>query len=576
MTGSFDQFRARFDEQACFGLMMQARHGGPDLACPACGRRSVFKPNVKHRAYSCTGCGHSIYPCAGTPLSALRTPLTHYLFAIGSLAASGTDRIANRLEREANVPRATARRIERDVRALAGDDPAAWPQWLREIGRQVAGSGPGNGQPVAKGPPPSRKSLPALAGGPPPPERVPPAAGRVREERKPAIRHETPRNKGSEPGAADAKRHEAPTSAPPQPSRLSPIVGGAVLVGLFLAGGIAFAIWSTGPSGRTDATLPELSQARAQPSLILSAVEADLEAARAAVEFALENESQGDVPDQPGEPGSETTIPPRILIPSVRLPQGPTSAQRQPSKPADPGPSSGPAMVATGDPNQILTFGPIKIRRHLVDTIVRASRVVGADPSLLMAVADKESSFATEVKAKTSSATGLFQFIESTWLGVLHQYGAKHGIREYAKVTKAGRSYVVADPAERERILDLRREPYVSALLAGEMLKRDTLRLEKSLGRHLTGGEIYLIHFLGPDAAETFIDKVDDQPNLAAAELLPRPAQANRPIFYSNAGGQTKTLTVSEVHRKFDDMIKVRLDRYKIVKGAPPAVSPKP
>jgi hypothetical protein len=94
------------------------------------------------------------------------------------------------------------------------------------------------------------------------------------------------------------------------------------------------------------------------------------------------------------------------------------------------------------------------------------------------------------------------------------------------------------------------------------MLKRDTLRLERAMGRHLTGGEIYLIHFLGPDAAQTFIATMEETPGASAAELLPRPALANRPIFYAEAGGATKMLSVSEVHKKFSDMIKLRLDRY--------------
>ena len=98
------------------------------------------------------------------------------------------------------------------------------------------------------------------------------------------------------------------------------------------------------------------------------------------------------------------------------------------------------------------------------------------------------------------------------------------------------------------------------------MLKRDTLRLEKAMGRHLSGGEIYLIHFLGPDAAQTFIETMEETPGAKAADLLPRPAQANRPIFYAEAGGETKTLSVAEIHKKFNDMIKVRLERYSAVR----------
>jgi hypothetical protein len=125
----------------------------------------------------------------------------------------------------------------------------------------------------------------------------------------------------------------------------------------------------------------------------------------------------------------------------------------------------------------------------------------------------------------------------------------------------------------------LRREPYLSALLAAEMLKRDTLRIESRIGRHLTGGEVYLVHFLGPDGAELFIEKLAGSPELAAADLLPKPAAANRPIFFGRADdGKEKRLTVAEVHKAFEQMIKTRLDRYRDVRpGAhPPAPSTKP
>ncbi len=82
------------------------------------------------------------------------------------------------------------------------------------------------------------------------------------------------------------------------------------------------------------------------------------------------------------------------------------------------------------------------------------------------------------------------------------------------------------------------------------------------------------LHFLGPDAAQTFIETMEETPGVKAAELLPRPAQANRPIFYADAGGETKVLTVSEVHKKFNEMIKVRLDRYSAVRpGQGPGIA---
>jgi hypothetical protein len=220
-----------------------------------------------------------------------------------------------------------------------------------------------------------------------------------------------------------------------------------------------------------------------------------------------------------------------------------------------------------GNPDDVLIFGPMRIRRHLVDTILKAAKATEADPVLLMAIADKESSFATEVQARTSSATGLFQFIEKTWLKVVRDFGRKHGLEKEAQaVVLVDDEFVVLDPAERARILELRRDPYLSALLAAEMLKRDAARIAQRIGRNLNRGEVYLAHFLGPDDAERFMEKVVDEPNFVAANLLPKPAKANKPIFYTRVGRKkTKGLSVAEVHRKFESMMDLRLDRYRDV-----------
>jgi Transglycosylase SLT domain len=315
----------------------------------------------------------------------------------------------------------------------------------------------------------------------------------------------------------------------------------AGLLGAGLASAAIVAVMNHGePVAVEEDFAPSLSSTPPLPSLTLAAVEEDLAAARAAVESV------------------------------TKAPAPPVIQQPSPAPAPAPRPDTD-RLATTGDPNDVLTFGPIKVRRHLVETIVRAAQVVEADPTLLMAVADKESSFATEVKAKTSSATGLYQFIERTWLGVVAEFGAKHGLdREARTVVRVNNQYTVPDPVERARILDLRREPYLSALLAGEMLKKDTLRIEKRLGRHLTGGEIYLVHFLGPEGAQTFIDRVEGNPDLVAAELLPKPAEANKSIFYDKEGGRS----VSEVHRQFEQMIGTRLERYREVRRLSASIVP--
>jgi hypothetical protein len=49
-------------------------------------------------------------------------------------------------------------------------------------------------------------------------------------------------------------------------------------------------------------------------------------------------------------------------------------------------------------------------------------------------------------------------------------------------------------------------------------------------------------------------------------KLLPRPARANRSIFYARAGRKLKGLSVAEVHGKFEKMMGLRFDRYRNVR----------
>lgn len=211
--------------------------------------------------------------------------------------------------------------------------------------------------------------------------------------------------------------------------------------------------------------------------------------------------------------------------------------------------------------NQILRFGKMRIPRRLVETIVRAARETGADPALLMAIADKESSFSPDAKARTSSARGLFQFIDTTWFRAVREFGAQYGLaREAAEIKGPNDRPFVPDSRERAHILSLRDNPYLSALLAGEMLQHDSGEIARSIGRNLTEGEAYLTHFLGRQDASLFMEKVVEQPKLNAAKLLPKPAHANRRIFFAH--GRAKALSVAAVHHKIEKMMATRVDRY--------------
>ncbi len=176
----------------------------------------------------------------------------------------------------------------------------------------------------------------------------------------------------------------------------------------------------------------------------------------------------------------------------------------------------------------------------------KASASTGVGFDYLYRVALRESSLDPAAKAKTSSAAGLFQFIEQTWLAAVKKYGPAHGLAaEAAEIVKgANGRYAVADPARRQAILDLRFDADKAAALAAELARENKVALEGALGRAVEAGELYAAHFLGPAGARAIL-KAD--PAQSAAALLPAAAAANRPVFFDGA----RERTVGEVIESF-------------------------
>lgn len=211
-------------------------------------------------------------------------------------------------------------------------------------------------------------------------------------------------------------------------------------------------------------------------------------------------------------------------------------------------------------------FGERDVPRALVDTVTRAAEVTGIDPAYMMALADKESTFNPSAKARTSSALGLFQFLTGTWLEMIRDYGAKHGLTEEAAaiVTRGGR-IAVADGAMRKRILALRTDPYIAGLMAGELIKRDRARIETRIGRELKTTELYLAHFLGAASAGRFLNLSAESPDTLASNEFRGAARANRSLFTASENGKRRPLTVSEVHARLDGLIDRRITLFESV-----------
>jgi hypothetical protein len=176
--------------------------------------------------------------------------------------------------------------------------------------------------------------------------------------------------------------------------------------------------------------------------------------------------------------------------------------------------------------------------------IRQASQATGTSFNYLLATAQVESGLNPQAGAATSSARGLFQFIEQTWLGTIKQSGAALGYGRYADaITKTSSGhYQVTDPAMRAEILKLRNDPTANAVMAGAFTKANADYLATKLGRQPSEGELYIAHFLGAGGAARLISLAAANPNAKATDYFPNAANANSSIFYDRATGHARSL----------------------------------
>lgn len=183
----------------------------------------------------------------------------------------------------------------------------------------------------------------------------------------------------------------------------------------------------------------------------------------------------------------------------------------------------------------------------VVNAIRDGADRTGTGFDFLLKTAQRESALDPNAKARTSSATGLFQFIEQTWLSTLKSAGGKHGLQALSDAIQPGDSgrLTVNDPAMRDQILALRRDPKVAAVMAGEFTQKNREQLTSAIGRTPSAGDLYAAHVLGARGAAELIKAASSTPGRTAAQDFPEAAAANRGIFYDKAG---QARTVQEVY----------------------------
>jgi hypothetical protein len=203
--------------------------------------------------------------------------------------------------------------------------------------------------------------------------------------------------------------------------------------------------------------------------------------------------------------------------------------------------------MAVDTSNATATAGADPLRARIAGAIKQAANSTGTSFQYLLATAKMESDFNPTAGASTSSAHGLYQFIDQTWLGTVKEAGGQLGYGNYADAISKSSSgtYSVSDPAARTAIMKLRDDPVASSAMAAVLAQSNSFQLTGKIGRRPTDSELYMAHFMGVGGAAKLISNAEDNPQAAGAALFPNAAAANRSIFFDRSG---RARSVSEVY----------------------------
>lgn len=175
------------------------------------------------------------------------------------------------------------------------------------------------------------------------------------------------------------------------------------------------------------------------------------------------------------------------------------------------------------------------IERHrssrIRDSIKEASRRTGVGEDVLNAIAYKESRFREVASPGTSSAQGLFQFIDSTWTSVLKRYGPRYGVSPNAS----------------------RNDPLASAIMAGAYLKHDIYPSISRARPNPSATDLYMGHFMGPGGGAQFLRGLDRHPNRYAYLDFAKAAESNPWVYFHDFKrlGRSRPKTYAQIYNSF-------------------------
>jgi hypothetical protein len=203
-----------------------------------------------------------------------------------------------------------------------------------------------------------------------------------------------------------------------------------------------------------------------------------------------------------------------------------------------------------------------KNEKHIsrsVTAIYEVSKKTGVDFDLLLLKAILESNIGENIVASNSSARGLFQFVENTWLVLMKRYGADLGYPGYAgsiEINKKTGLAKTASQQKRKEILSLRNDPYISTYLKARQIREETSVIKCLKGASVTKTDHYIAHLLGLKLAGKFYSMISSGSPLPVANLgdsqLREAARLNRQFFFN---GNTP-LTARQAYRRIEQRVK--------------------
>ncbi|MEH6756213.1 MAG: transglycosylase SLT domain-containing protein [Parasphingorhabdus sp.] len=214
-------------------------------------------------------------------------------------------------------------------------------------------------------------------------------------------------------------------------------------------------------------------------------------------------------------------------------------------------------------------------RRDLPGVIAQSAQRTGVNFEYLIAQAQLESGMRPDAKAQTSSATGLYQFIDQTWLGLVKEKGDQYGLgwAQNAISRNSNGTLTVSDKVQRSNILALRNNPEISANLAGEFARDNSQYLQRKTGRTPESVDLYLAHFMGPAGAAKFLNEMNVNPGGSAAASFPSAARANRNVFFNSAG---QARSFEDIRGRFEQKLANAVDLVGGGNGLPSGGNPLP